>query len=109
GAQALEAPLPGEPAHDAFQVSDREARALELGHQLLAPPELVVDRVIMRVPRAVRPGDQAVLRVEHEVRAGLEDAPELGVEPLPARRLEAAAEAAAEGEGAGPGREAQRG
>src|SRR5438046_1179871 len=51
-AQALEAPLPGEPAHDAFQVSDREARALELGHQLLAPPELVVDRVIMRLRRA---------------------------------------------------------
>src|SRR5207253_3529758 len=52
-AQALEAPLPREPAHDALQVSDREARALELGHQLLAPPELVVDRVIMRAPRAV--------------------------------------------------------
>src|SRR5207249_12311811 len=103
-AEPVDPPLPAEAAHDPFQMAHGEPRALELRDELVAPPELVVDRVAAAA-LAVGAGDVAVLRVEHEMPAGPEDATELRVEALPGRRLEAAYEADAEDEVEGAGGE----
>src|SRR5690348_11239228 len=105
--EAVEPPLPREPTHDPLEVADAEARRLELRDQLLAAPELVVD-VVARAALAVRSGDQPVLRVEHQMPAPTQHAPDLGVEASPRLGLEAAYEADAEDEVELAAREGQR-
>src|SRR6476661_3240080 len=96
-AEPVEPPLPRELSHHALEVAHRETGALELGDELVAQPELVVDRIAV-ASLAVRARHEAVLCVEDQVAAGPEDAAQLGVEELPLRRLPAAHEADAERE-----------
>src|SRR5581483_4568683 len=90
-AQAVQLPLPREAPHDALDPLGMEARPLELVDQLLAEPELVVDLVgVEPLLQTMRKRDELVLRVEDEVPAGTEDAPELAIEGVAAGAVEVA-------------------